>query len=164
MKITVINNDGKTYAYEENFWTGRKELAVNGIKAYKITKKSFVLNDSSRATITVKGNFLTGIKLIQDNGIEIILCQNKWYEWLLIFLPFLYFGLGIFGGGIGGGLSALFALIAATLNATVLRTKQNTIAKILICIAVFVIMFAVWFGIYLILVGGLAIAFPALFA
>ena len=103
----------------------------------------------------MKGNFITGVTLIEGDGNNIVLAQNKWYEWVLIFLPLLGLGVGILGGAIGGGLSALFCLLCAGINATILRSNVKFGLKIAGCIFMAVVMNLAWFLIYGAIVGGI---------
>lgn len=88
----VKDYNGQEFVLEEGFWTGKKKLYVDGEEAQCKNKKSFVLNEE---TITLKGNFLTGASINYKNE-EIVLCKNAWYEWILIFLPFANFLVGVF--------------------------------------------------------------------
>ena len=85
-----------------------------------------------------------------------MLYKNKPWETLLIFLPFLYMGLGIFCGAIGGGLAGFFAALCACLNANYVRGEGKTSKKVLISLGLFVGLFIAWFVIYLMIVGVLA--------
>lgn len=156
MKLKKIV-DGKEYVLEQNFWTGKMTLLVDGEEIAKKDKKSFYIDGKS---YKVKGGVLTGASLEDLSGEKILLHKNKWWESLLIFMPFAYFALGIFGGAVGGGLSALFACLAAYLNAEILRGNGKLWFKILLPIVLFVAFFVAWLSIYLMVVGGLAALMP----
>lgn len=152
--VTEVNGD--MYAYTENFWTGKKELTLNGEALQKKDKKTFVVvREGAERSIGVKGNFLTGVTLVTDTG-NIELVKNKWYDWVLIFLPLIGVALGIFCGMIGGGLSALFGVIGAVANATLLRSKVSFPLRVLGCILVAVIVNVLWFLICLAIAGGIS--------
>ena len=155
MQLTA-EDEGRVYDYTENVWTGKKELTLDGVPLEKINKKTFSVKDDAgnARPLEVKGNFLTGVTLT-DNGKNIVLAKNKWYEWVLIFLPCLGIALGILCGAIGGGLSALCCLLGAVLNANILRGKSSLAVKIIACVAVFVVCNAVWFLICLAVAGGI---------
>ena len=159
------NVNGVDYTYEESFWTGKKKLSMNGVPLTPVSRREFRYLDQGGAErrISVKGNFLGGITLLYEGG-SVELLKNKWYEWVLIFVPLLGFLVGIFGGAIGGGLSAVFCLGAAFINATILRSKLNLVLKILFTVLVAVGMNVAWFLILGLIAGGLALAFPGLFA
>ena len=151
MKLKKIV-DGKEYVLEQNFWSGKMTLLVDGEEMNKAEKKAFVIGEKY---YKVKGGVLTGASLEDSYGEKIVLHKNKWWESLLIFMPFAYFALGIFCGAIGGGLSALFACLAAYLNAEILRGNGKMWFKILLPIVIFVGFFVAWFSMYLMFVGGL---------
>ena len=160
MRITYTDENAGVFDYSESFWMGKKELYYNGQQCMKAGKNQFKLTDGT--LLTLKGSFLTGIT-ISYSGKTVSLVKNKWWETLLIFLPFAYLLLGFLGGAIGGALAGIAAVLAAVFNATVLRTKQNIFVKVAACIAIFVVLFLAWFFIFSIIVGGLAVAFPSLF-
>ena len=66
--------------YNENFWTGKKKIVVNGVDAQPISKKEYMVNEK-RALLT--GNFLTGSTLhIEGEAIQLS-SKMKWYEIIL---------------------------------------------------------------------------------
>lgn len=81
-------------------------LYVGGEEMTKADKKSFYFHDK---IIEKKGKFLLGVTLI-IKGEMIVMCSNKWYESILISMPYLYIALEIFFGVIGGGLSTITAV------------------------------------------------------
>ena len=141
----VKDYNGQEFVLEEGFWTGKKKLYVDGEEAQCKNKKSFVLNEE---TITLKGNFLTGASINYKNE-EIVLCKNAWYEWILIFLPFANFLVGVFFGAVGGFLSALASICCAVTNAYILRSKGNLVVKVFLCLILFIVFSALWFLIVL---------------
>lgn len=156
MQLTAEVN-GVLYLYEENFWTGKKSLTVNGVPLTKTGKRQFSVTkeDGTVSYITVKGSFLSGISLLTSEG-EVVLVKNKWYDWVLIFLPMVGIVVGVAGcGAIGGGLSALFGFLGAFVNATLLRSKLSMPIRILLCIAVFAVVSAVWFLLYLVIANAI---------
>ena len=156
MQLTAEVN-GVLYLYEENFWTGKKSLTANGVPLPKIGKKQFSVTreDGTASYITVKGNFLSGVSLLMPEG-EFVLVKNKWYDWVLIFLPLVGIVVGVAGcGAIGGGLSALFGFLGAFVNATLLRSKLSMPVKIPLCIVVFAVANVVWFLLYLVIANAI---------
>ena len=137
------NADGVTYCYTESFWTGKRNLSVDGEIAKKLDRRNFRINEK---TYTIKGNFLSGVSL-EVNGKRIPLAENTWYDWILIILPIMNIVMGVLCGAIGGFLSALFGFVAAVVNAMILRSKLHIAVKILLCILTIAISTA-WFGIY----------------
>ena len=75
----IAEKDGNLYSYTENIWTGKKELTLNGVALEKRNKKVFAVNrDGAEELIAVKGNFITGVTLVEGDGNNIVLAQNKW--------------------------------------------------------------------------------------
>lgn len=156
MQLTAEVN-GVLYLYEENFWTGKKSLTANGVPLTKTGKRQFSVTkeDGTVSYITVKGSFLSGISLLTSEG-EVVLVKNKWYDWVLIFLPMVGIVVGVAGcGALGGGLSALFGFLGAFVNATLLRSKLSMPVKILLCIVVFAVANVVWFLLYLVIANAI---------
>ena len=156
MQLTAEVN-GVLYLYEENAWTGKRSLTVNGVPLTKTGKRQFSVTkeDGTVSYITVKGSFLSGISLLTSEG-EVVLVKNKWYDWVLIFLPMVGIVVGVAGcGAIGGALSAFFGLLGAFVNATLLRSKLSMPIRILLCIAVFAVVSAVWFLLYLVIANAI---------
>ncbi len=146
--------DGVQYVYDENFWTGKKQLSVNGMQLEKTDRRTFAWQDDAgiRHTLKIKGSFLSGISLVYENGSELELFKNKWYEWLLIFLPFVGIVFGIFCGAVGGGLSAACAFMGGFSNALLLRSEKLPLAvRVLLCILVAVIVNLAWFFVWLLI-------------
>lgn len=156
MQLTAEAN-GVLYLYEENAWTGKRSLTVNGVPLTKTGKRQFSVTkeDGTVSYITVKGSFLSGISLLTSEG-EVVLVKNKWYDWVFIFLPLVGIVVGVAGcGALGGGLSAFFGLLGAFVNATLLRAKLSMSVKIPLCIVVFAVVSAVWFLLYLVIANAI---------
>ena len=68
MKIEYVDKEGNKFLYNENFWTGKRELIVNDVQTQKTSKKSFILPDG-KTSATVKGSFLVGVKLQVSGGV-----------------------------------------------------------------------------------------------
>ena len=127
MKKTIQAENYGEILYAESIWTGSATLSVNGTPAMKTSKKTFRMPDNSLATI--KGNPITGAKLIIGNDTYIISNPMKWYE-LLIPLAFLVLTfvwgfsetlcsiIPVVGGAIGGALNALFNVLGMAISAT----------------------------------------------
>ena len=137
MKLRATDNN-KLYTYEENVWTGKKELYINGIKCTKMDKKIFI-DPETREVIIVKGNYLANIKLEKLSG-DLYLKKNGAFEWIFIGLSFLVMLMALFllSGAIGGGLGGVLAVGAAYFNTAILLSKQNKIVKGILCSLVIV--------------------------
>lgn len=150
MRIETNLEDGRYVEYYESFWTGRRTLAIDGKELEKTGKRIFCDDENgSMVEYTAKGSFLTGVTLINNKGESFILAQNKWYDWLMIFLPIIGMVAGVaFCGAIGGGLSALFCLLAAAINATISRSRMVAPLKIVLQLVVAIVANAIWFALW----------------
>ena len=76
--------------YEENSFTGKKKISINGVECVKVKKRVFELNtEEGTKEIVLKGNAIIGLTL-ESEGREIILIEKiKWYEIILGILPIL---------------------------------------------------------------------------
>ena len=138
----------KEYVYEESFWTGKKELSINGVKCNKIDKKTFVEKDTKNVMI-VKGSFLTNIKLERTNG-DIYLKKNGGLEWTFFFLSFIVaiMSFALLSGAIGGGLGGALAVVAIYVNTIILMTNMHKAVKIIACTSVIIGACIIWWLIY----------------
>ena len=121
MKAFATHPEIGEIMYEESFWTGKKSLYINGTPITKIDKMTFVISkDEKNQYFNLKGSMLTGVTLTVDGQTIEISEKPKWYELLLIFLPFILnivWGNNVFlcsiipivGGAIGGCISGLMA-------------------------------------------------------
>ncbi len=149
--------------YQEDFWTGRRELTFNGVALTRKKRNLFVLNTESGALdCRVKGSFLTGVTLHVDEDVIPITPPCKWYEVacsVSIFVLILIWGnvpaLGqivpVVGGAIGGAISGLTGCLCLFL----MRNTKNVVHKLLIWLGLFVgtflICFLIGFAILIIL-------------
>lgn len=143
MKTTTENTILGDIVYDENIWTGKKVITVNGEQLAKIDKKTFRLPDARY--VTVKGNLFFDASLIVDGQKITIAPPMKWYEYILaLIIPIFVLTWGnsvylcsifpIVGGAIGGAISAL----AMIFSAVVMRKVSKPIFKILIGLGFFV--------------------------
>ena len=122
MRAVVNHEKYGEIVYKESFWTGRKNLSING-NALKCESKNMFSYDNgeSKIIVTVFGNFVKGAKVkINDEKIQIV-PNIKWYEVALGVIMFAFFIVWgnvpqlcamfpIVGGAIGGFVSALFGI------------------------------------------------------
>lgn len=131
--------------YNENFWTGKRELTVGGEKLLKKKKNIYTLNsENGDLDCRIKGSFLTGATLYIDQDVIQLSEPCKWYEIfcsVLIFafvltwgnIPQLCMIIPIVGGAIGGGISGLGACMSLFLMR---RTKKIGL-KLLVWLGMF---------------------------
>ena len=155
MQIKKTINE-KTYVYDEKFFSGKKSLTINGKQLQLVGKKNFVDSETGLTSYSFKvvpGSFIKGITL-NTKSEEIVLVKNKWYEWIVIILPIISIGVGLFCGAIGCMLSVLFSLLCAAINATICRSEKirSAIVKVIIGMVTSAISTSAWFGIYWLIV------------
>lgn len=137
MKQTIQHEKYGEILYNENFWTGKKSLSMNGVPLTKISKKEF--QTANGVTGTVTGSFLSGACL--SIGGETIRLTPKitWYEIVLCLLPFILIMIWgnvvelclivpVVGGAIGGAISGMLSVVSLF----VMRSVKPVWAKILI--------------------------------
>ena len=152
MMLSVTYNN-TLYVYNENIWTGKKELRVNGINLSKTGKNTFY-NSETKEAIIVKGSMITGVKLEKMNE-TIVLAENTTADWIFIFLPLLIICVGIFGGAIGGAISGGLGALAMYVNASIVRKEKNIVGKAVLSIAVTIGVVAIFWFLYTSIVGAL---------
>lgn len=141
MKVTVNHPVHGEIVFEENFWTGKKKLSVNGKKLQKVGKKTFA--GEGDKTFFLEGNFLTGNRLQAGNEEIVLTPALKWYEVVLSVLPFLLILIWgnsvalcnivpVVGGAIGGGMGAIFGMT----NVMLIKSVKNVFLKILISLGI----------------------------
>lgn len=141
MKVTVNHPVHGEIVFEENFWTGKKKLSVNGKKFQKVGKKTFA--GEGDKTFFLEGNFLTGNRLQAGNEEIVLTPALKWYEVVLSVLPFLLILIWgnsvalcnivpVVGGAIGGGMGAIFGMA----NVMLIKSVKNVFLKILISLGI----------------------------
>ena len=122
--------------YNENAWTGKKVLTVNGVEVSAVSKNEYTINDKKAI---LKGSFLTGSTLQIDDETIQLSPKVKWYEVVFAMIPFLFLMIWgnsvslcaifpVVGGAIGGALGGL----ASVLSLLFMKSKKALLAKILI--------------------------------
>jgi hypothetical protein len=164
MTVGILGDDKKSYVYDESFWSGKKQLIIDGAEAVLTGKCTFVTADAEE--VEVRGNIFFGYKLCFSNGRVQSLFKNKWYEWLFMCLPFvislfafmylpvLVMVLGILGGLMGVVLPLLIGGLGAFFNFFAVRTDLSLPRKCFLVIFGVCLTFLVWFLIYGLMFGG----------
>ena len=133
-----------TFRIEQNIFTGKIKLFANDklLEQAKNQAKTFIYADRlyNESTITIKPHFLAiGFKVyINEDEMEIPSSAKKlkWYDHLLIILPYI---LLFFGGALGGSIGVATSLY----NYKTLSNEQNNkYAKV---IAAIILSYAVYF-------------------
>lgn len=123
----VHDSELGTISYDENIWTGKKTVSINGKPLEKAGKNMFYMSsEGEKSYVILKGNIFTGITL-EINGRDIVVSKKpEWYEFTLAVLTFvicLVWGnttalcsiIPIAGGAIGGAISGAMAMVSLTL-------------------------------------------------
>lgn len=123
MKKSVTHPIYGIITYEENIWSGKKTVSVNGNVLQKTGKNTFLfMNGETGVAVTLRGSVLTGVTLqIQNEQISVI-AKPAWYEWILAVLPLalnLIWGnsvalcsiIPVVGGAVGGALGGAAMVI-----------------------------------------------------
>lgn len=166
MKVIVTNEKYGEFVYEESFWTGKKELFLNGEKLEKNSKNVFFMSNGD--AVYLKGNSLSGVHITINGETFILLVALKWYDILLSLLPFILVLIwgnsrylvnivpiigGVIGGGLGGGIGGLFSGLGAAINVFLSRNIKNIWLKIALTILVTGLTFLICYLIALIIIG-----------
>ena len=155
MKSIVHDEQYGEIVLEESFWTGKKQLTIGNIKPEKLSKNTFSFNDGEKfVSVTLKGNSMTGVKMIVGERTIQLTPPLKWYDIVLAlpgFILILVWGnsvslcsiLPVVGGAIGGGLSAVLAFITFI----AIKSTNKIWLKILIALAGAAVTFLICCGI-----------------
>ena len=143
MREVINNSVYGEIVFDENAFTGKKVLTVNGVEATAVSKKEFLI-DGKKATL--KGNFITGVELLIEDDVVVLSPKPRWYESLISILPFLFVIIWgnnvslcavfpVLGGALGGAIGALGSILSLLF----MKKARLIINKLLIGLAVFVL-------------------------
>lgn len=158
MKTVVQHETYGEIVFEENFWTGKKNLSINGEQLKKVSKNQF--QTANGEPITLTGNYLKGSAVVIGIKSIPLTPAIKWYEIVLSVLPFvliLIWGnsvslckiLPVIGGAIGGAISAVFSV----LNVFIIKGIKQIWLKILISVAILAVTFLICMAIGMALIS-----------
>ena len=135
MAFEITTKDNKTIKYEENFWTGKKSLTVDGESLKAINRKTFT---DGTYDYVIKGNQFTGLTVTYNDTEYTIIEKLSGLEIVLCCLPLLLiFSGGAIGGAIGG--ATVFVIMA------VIRSCKNLFTRILCSVLLTVAAFIVYY-------------------
>lgn len=165
MKSVVQHEKYGNVIYEENFWTGKKTITIDGTRLEKASKTEFLypMMDGTFTHVKLKGNYLMGAKLDINGETVQVVEAPKWYELVMYILTFaliLVWGnspelcaiVPVLGGALGGLISA--AIILAGLGLS--RKVKNGLVKFLISLGTLVVTFVACFLGAMLLLSALA--------
>jgi hypothetical protein len=147
MKATILTEKYGEIVYEENMWTGKKKICINGILLTKFNKKNYVGTvGGERLTVVISGGYLTGVVIEINGGLKYRVTEPaKWYDYVLAFIwvpvylvlsvtPAFYMTFPIVGGALGVAVAG----IGEALAMYTIKPMQNIALKIVISLAYFV--------------------------
>ena len=146
--------------FDENFWTGKKKLFINGTLLKKVARKKYLFEqDGEKIEIVLAGSFLAGSAIqIKDEKIQLT-PQVKWYELIIpILFACLVIAWGnnvhlckiipIVGGAIGGAITGAMTVI----NIISIKSINNILIKLIVELTLGILTFvACWIGAMIIL-------------
>lgn len=147
MKSIIINEKFGKLEYKENFWTGRKEITINGTKLTKVAKNLYAYKtEEGTINLSLKGSFLSGVTAEIGNQKIDFVDKTKWYEWVLAFLSVIFVIVWgnnvelceifpVVGGAIGGAISGLISGIGLLF----MKASRNIMFKLLIAVCTFIV-------------------------
>lgn len=135
MKVKHIDLNNNVYEYDENIWTGKKTLKLNGELITKVGRNQYQIKEQ---LYTLKGNLFTSITLINQNDKIVLVDKLEWFEYVLAVLPFI---VAIIGGLIGG----IFGGLACVVNLVVMRSKSNILIKVGSSLLLTGVAFLMWY-------------------
>ena len=150
--------------YEENIWTGKKSVHINGVALSKVDKTSFSYNhDGLDMKVSIKGSIYKGSTLIVGEEKFEVYPKTLWYEYVLTILPIvliIVWGSNIYlcsiipviGGAIGGAISGVLGI----LSLSTMKNCNKPLIKILVGLGFLVGTFAICAGLGIALVNVLS--------
>ena len=160
MKESVIHPEHGAIVYDENIFSGKVNLFINGVYARPFSKKEFLFEEKK---VVIKGSFLTGVTLVIGGESIEISPKPKWYEILLAILPFAFLLVWgndtelcaifpVVGGAIGGGLGGLGMSVSLFL----MKKTKSPLYKALIGLGCFAAIILIAFVLAIIILSSIA--------
>ena len=147
--------------YDESFFTGKKEVYINGVKLAKVDKKTYSYRTRVKLTdefgnviyneydapltkeinknVEIKGNFLYGSTITIDNEEIEVSPKAKWFEIVLaLFAPIFVV---IWGNSaslceifpvVGGFIGGFLSCLISFSGFAIMKTKTSVLQKILV--------------------------------
>lgn len=149
-----------TIVYDENIWTGKKTVFIDGIPLVTKNKKEFVYkNGEVCETAVLKGSYLSGIKMSILGETFVLVSAPKWYEVacsVMIFLLVVVWGnsaalcsiVPIVGGAIGGAISGMML----ALNLIFMKSQKKVAVKLMVWLGMTIATFLLCFILALLII------------
>lgn len=152
MKKEINHSEFGKIVYNENIWTGKRSISINGKQLTKISKTSYKMNLENEAGyyVNIEGNMFKGTCLKIKGKTVLISPATKWYEYILGFMPLalvLIWGnsralceiIPIVGGAIGGAIGGVFTVLSIVF----MKETKKAVLKLLIGIGCLAATFAI---------------------
>ncbi len=152
MKIKVTNDKIGSIEYYESFWTGKKEITINGKKLTKIGKNQFsYVREEESLYGKVNGNFFLGATLGINGEVIELVPKTKVVEWVLVIVPLILILVwgnvpflcaifpiagGVIGGAVSGGILTLGLIMMKKYKSfwiKLLVSIISTIVSVVVC-------------------------------
>lgn len=153
MKKTVYNEKIGQIVYEENFFTGKKRVSINGEELEYQSKNTFAwYREKATEVVYIEGNNVKGAT-ITVGGTVVELCEPAtWYEWVctvFIFALIIVWGtsptlcrvIPVVGGAIGGAIAGGMGY----LNMLLMKAQSKVLVKLAIWLGMTAATFAICF-------------------
>ena len=182
MKNIVNHEKFGEIIFIENFWTGKKEIVINGVKLTKIDKKNYKyrkveslkdeygaivyneygapLTSEINKTFNFKGNFIYGAILTADGEEIAIAPKAKWYEIMLGLIAFIF----VIMWGSNPETVAIFPVVGGAIGGgisgglgfysiLVMKSKEKLVQKLLVGLGFTALSILICFIIALMIIG-----------
>ena len=147
MKNIIYDAQYGKVEFNEGFWTGKKELIIDGIKLTKVSKNQYsYVNGDIDTVVLIKGNYISGSELlIGDYKIQLTE-KTKWWEFVIAFLPVIF--IMIWGNStalcsifplVGGAMGGFISGIVSVFGLLFIKGTKSKLMKVLIAIGAFVV-------------------------
>ena len=149
--------------YNENIWTGKRDISINGVKLIKDKKNTYIYDTGeNKISVSVQGSIFAGIQLVVGKDIIEIEKKSAWYETacsIAIFVLVLIWGnntylcsiVPIIGGAIGGAISGGMAI----LNLRAMKSVKNVAVKLAVWLAMLIATLGICFVLAIVFLSAL---------
>lgn len=182
MKNIVNHEKFGEIIFIESYWSGRKEIVINGVKLTKIDKQTYKyrkieslkdefgqviyneygapLTKEVNKTFNFKGNFIYGATLTCDDEEIVIAPKAKWYEIMLGLIAFIF--VIIWGSSVelvsifpvvGGAIGGAISAGLGFYSVLVMKSKKKVVEKVLIGLGFAALSIFICFIVALMIIG-----------
>ncbi|MBQ2757035.1 MAG: hypothetical protein IJF31_00995 [Clostridia bacterium] len=147
MKTVITHPTYGKIALEEGFFSGKKQLFINGAPLRRQNKTTFIYeSENGPMPAIIKGSFATGTSLLLCGETIALSPRTRWYEYVLcafIFVFIMIWGnsatlcaiFPVVGGALGGGISGAAMITSLAL----MKRTRSFFLKLLINTGIFLV-------------------------